>query len=182
MVARIARPLILLSFLGLLTGCSATSLKVETAPFSKGNILILPPRDAFNDARENSGAEFGERMVGQLEERAWSASTYPADGDVGHATPVTAEQALRCGREQGAEYALTITLGKARDAAAFTGPIPDYVFLDDATLYDCATGEVVWKLVKPFRADSSNVTRLYPSYRFIAKLLADSLTKQVADS
>jgi hypothetical protein len=176
MFARLARPLILLSVLGLLASCSSTKLKVSATPFAPGDILILPPRDAHKDALPDSGAQFADRMVNQLGANGWAVSTYAASGDVGHTEPVTADQAIRCGREQGAAYALTITLGKARDAFAFSGPVPDYVWLDDAKLYDCASGAAVWSLSKPFRADSSNATKMNPSYRMIAQLISGSLS------
>ena len=174
------RLLPLLLLLAFLASCGS-SLEFKTERYEQGSLLILPPRDAFEDAKPGSGDIVGLELATEFAARGWQADRYEPDAKLGHANPIQQDQAVAAGAAVGADFALTVVLGKARDAGGFTGPISDYVWLDEATLYDCSSGRAVWTLLEPFRADSSNFAHLGPSYRGIAILLSDSITEQAGE-
>ncbi len=148
---------VVLTGLLLCWGCETT--RVVTAPYTPGRILLLPPRDLVQKGLPHavgagSGALFQEYLKRHFAGTAFELIT--TDSKAFSALEIAEkEKGLEIARSLKADYCLQIVLGEFLNAAPMTCR-PDYVYLDQAYMYNVRTGKIVWQLVNPLYLQKGN--------------------------
>lgn len=161
-----------------ISGCASFPGR-RLAAYRPGTILVMPPRDAVQNGEPHPAAEGSGRVLMEQLSRYMSRSSYSlietrsaAFTSIGVASK---EAALQEARALKADYCLQLVLGEFLDAAPMTFR-SDSVVLNQATLYETATGREVWRSLRPVLYQGSNLGSFTTLMRPTAKQLARSIT------
>ena len=150
--------IILLGMLSLCVGCS--SLRINSKHYTSGLILLLPPRNVVqNGVPHPKGIGSGRILQDHLRNSfAGSAFDIVTTGNKKFDNTKIAEKevAFEEAKSMNADYCLQVVLGEFLNAAPMTFR-SDYVYLDNAVMYDVKTGETVWALIKPINLQKTNL-------------------------
>ena len=162
------------------SGCA--SIQVKTQPYTAGRILLLPPRDLVqNGTPHPKGAGSGLVFQNYLKSRfVGTAFTLMTTDDSGFSALEIAakEKGLDEAKKLKANYCLQIVLGEFQNAAPMTFR-PDYAHLDQAIMYEVRTGEIVWQLAEPLRAQKGNIGNHLKLLDDLAEAVAASIVNNV---
>lgn len=150
---------LVVGLVALSTGCGR-GLPVHRAAYGPGQILIMPPRDVVqggvpHEKGEGSGARLMDSIERELSARGWDAAPSPNQTFTHHEVAPKGA-ALAEGQANGAVYVLQVVLGEFRNAAPMSFR-SDFVTLDDARMWDVASGDEVWSLKKQVMLQKSNI-------------------------
>ena len=177
----IAAPaVILLAALALCCGCVST--RVATKPYKSGRILLLPPRDLVQNGAPRpqgvgSGRIFQDHLVRSFAGTAFELVT--TDSKEFSATEIAEKgKGLEEAKKLNANFCLQIVLGEFLNAAPMTFR-PDYIYLNQACMYDVRTGEAVWQIVKPLYLNKGNPGNHLVLLESLARIVSKSICTHV---
>ena len=161
------------------TACATTISGQKATDYKAGSVLVLPPRDAVQGGVPHAkGAGSGQILLDDVTRASLITSfkvlktTNPA---FTNATIPTKDEAIQEGRNLKADYVLQLVLGEFLDAAPMTFRA-DFVTLEQAVMYETATGTEVWRLDKPTTFQKTNIGAYTP----LLDEMAQALMKSVA--
>jgi hypothetical protein len=170
----------ILAVLALCTGCASTHANIK--PYNTGKILLLPPRDVVqNDVPHPKGTGSG-KMIEKYLVNSFSGSDFDIittnSNKFSYTEVADKEKGLDEARTLNCDYCLQIVLGEFLNAAPFTFR-PDYVYIDNAVMYDTVTGEPVWQLVEPFYFHKGNPGNHFVLLKQISSVISKSIQENV---
>jgi len=172
--------IILLALLTLCIGCS--SIRINSKHYTSGRILLLPPRDVVQNGISHpkgvgSGSIFQDRLKNSFAGSVFDVVT-TGNKNLNNTEVADKEVALEEAKGMNADYCLQIVLGEFLNAAPMTFR-PDYVYLDNAIMYDVKTGETVWALIKPIYREKSNLGNHLSLLSSHAQIISKSIIKNM---
>lgn len=171
-----------LVFAALLLCSGCASIQVKTQPYTAGRILVLPPRDLVqNGVPHPKGAGSGQVFQNYLKSRFAGTAFILITTDDSRFSALeiaSKEKGLDEAKKLNADYCLQVVLGEFQNAAPMTFR-PDYAYLDQAIMYEVRTGEIVWQLAEPLRAQKGNIGNHLALLDDLAEAVAASIANNV---
>lgn len=166
----------MLLFVMAASGCA--SFPATKTDYSAGTVLILPPRDVVQNGEAHERGAGSGRILAEYLEKAFSRTSFETiRTDSRHFTnarKATKDEALDEAAIMKADYVLQLVLGEFQDAAPMTFR-PDFVWLEEGSLFETKTGKEVWRLTKPVYLQKGNPGSYTPLLKELAKQLAKSI-------
>jgi protein-tyrosine-phosphatase len=163
---------------GLLSACGSPFHKVTN--YDTGTVLVLPARDVVQNNRPHekgagSGAALTSRTVQFLREGNMKPITTD-NANFNHLKISDVDAAITDGKRLNADYVLIMTLGEFQNAAPMSFR-PDFVWLQEASLYRTHNKSIVWRLKKPWYLQKTNFGNHLPLIGNFARHIADSINE-----